>query len=109
MIYLASPYTHQDRGIMHFRFDRACEAVAQLCQQGEVPYSPIVHFHLVSIRHRLPGDFPYWERANLHMLARAEQMLVLQLDGWEQSVGVAAEIKYAEEANIPVGVFLWQR
>lgn len=96
MIYLASPYSHPSVTVVEQRFEAACAAVAELCRKGYVPYSPIVHFHPVSIRHRLNGSFAFWRDINFAMLARADNLHVLMIDGWEDSIGVIAEIKHAE-------------
>lgn len=109
MIYLASPYSHPSPAIVDHRFEQACLAVADLVRRGEVPYSPIVHFHPVAIRQHLPGDFAYWQRVNFQMLSRAERMMILELDGWDTSIGVAAETDYALANNIPVEPFRWQK
>lgn len=43
-----------------------------------------------------------WYAWDLQFLARADELLVLQLPGWEQSKGVLVEIAAAQARNIPV-------
>ena len=38
------------------------------------------------------------------MLARCDELRILALDGWEESVGVSLETKYARQLSIPVSV-----
>lgn len=102
MIYLASPYTHVEEWRVEDRFKRACAAVARLSELGLVVYSPIVHFHPVSVRHKLPGDFAFWKRINFAMIDKADELRVLQLYGWEDSIGVKAEIEYARGLALPI-------
>jgi hypothetical protein len=55
-------------------------------------FSPIVHGHPF-VDHGLPRDWPFWERFNRDHLVRYGEEVVLMLDGWRESVGVAAEIR----------------
>jgi nucleoside 2-deoxyribosyltransferase len=101
MIYLASPYSHPDRDERERRFTAACYATVLLIQAGHVVFSPIVHGHPL-VRHGLPTDWPFWERIDRDHLERCDEVVVLMLDGWKESIGVAAEIRIAEELGKPV-------
>lgn len=100
-IYLASPYTDPDTGIMEARFKAAMEATADLLAESQWVYSPIVHCHELAKQYKLPRDFSFWRAYNFAMLAKASQLLVFQLPGWELSKGVAAEIDLARQLSIP--------
>lgn len=102
MIYLASPYSHQSATVMERRFDLVMGAAASLLRNGNIIYSPIIHFHPLSVAHDLPGDFDFWKNINFHMLTKADELWVLMLDGWEDSIGVAGEIAFAEKKFIKV-------
>jgi nucleoside 2-deoxyribosyltransferase len=101
MIYLASPYSHPDYDERERRFTAACYATVQLIQSGHVVFSPIVHGHPL-VWHGLPTDWPFWERIDRDHLERCDEVVVLMLDGWRESVGVAAEIRFAAELGKPV-------
>jgi len=105
MIYLASPYTDSDPAVMQRRFELVAGAAACLLQQGHMIYSPILHFHPLSLLHELPGDFAFWQDMNMHMLAMADALWVLRLDGWEKSAGVTAERAKALFDEIPTVYF----
>jgi nucleoside 2-deoxyribosyltransferase len=101
MIYLASPYSHPDPAIREQRFQAACRAAASLIRAGEPVFSPIAHSHPIAA-YGLPTDWAFWERdARLHLTASTE-VVVLTLDGWRASVGVASEIAIARELGKPV-------
>ncbi len=102
MIYLASPYAHPDPHEMEYRFHRVCEATARLLLQGEVVYSPIAHNHYLAVNFNLPRTWDFWQNLDLRMIDRADAVWVLQLDGWQKSTGVNAEITYAIQRGIPV-------
>ncbi|MCC7424464.1 MAG: DUF1937 family protein [Planctomycetaceae bacterium] len=102
MIYLASPYTHPDTQVREQRFREACRATAGLMLAGHAVFSPILHSHPL-VGHGLPAAWDFWERIDREHLQRCDEVLVLMLDGWEESVGVAAEIRIAGELGKPVG------
>ena len=96
MMYLASPYSHPESKIREQRFQAVCAAAAQLMRAGHTVFAPIVHGHPL-VGHGLPTDWPVWERFDREHLRRCDELVVLMLDGWRTSVGVAAEIRIAEE------------
>jgi hypothetical protein len=101
MIYLASPYTHPNPAVREQRFDAACAVAAMLLREGHLVFSPIAHSHPLT-RFGLPLEWDFWERYDRHHLERCESVLVLMLDGWEESRGVQAEIALAQSLGKPV-------
>lgn len=101
MIYLASPYTHQDKKIMESRFNDAVSACAFIMQKGFIVYSPIVHMHPIAIAHDLPRDWEYWKKVDSEMVTRCDSFWILTLDGWKQSLGIANELQIAKNKYIP--------
>lgn len=101
MRYLASPYSHPSFAVREQRFRDACRATARLLASGITVFSPIVHGHPL-VDHGLPTDWPFWEPYDREHLVRCDGVLVLMLDGWRDSVGVAAEIRIAGELGKPV-------
>lgn len=99
--YLASPYTSREESVREARYWAACRAAAELMRRGFHIYSPIVHSHPLT-RYGLPGDWGYWEAFDREMIARCDRLVVLTLPGWEESRGVQAELKIAEELGKPV-------
>ena len=71
------------------------------CVTGQVVFAPIVHGHPL-VGHGLPTEWPFWERFDREHLRRCDELVVLTLDGWRDSVGVAAEIRIAGELGKPV-------
>ena len=101
LIYLASPYSHPDRQIQEQRFQAVCQQAAEMMRRGELVFSPIAHTHPIAA-YDLPGDWAFWRRYDRAMLERCDELAVLQLDGWEESIGVKAEIAIAKDLNLPV-------
>ncbi len=101
MIYVISPYSHPDLAVRQQRFVAACRAAAGLARDGHLAISPIVHGHPL-VEHGLPSDWLFWQRWGRDLLARCDEMIVLQLDGWIDSIGVQAEIALARALGKPL-------
>lgn len=97
MIFLSSPYSHPDPRIMHARYLEAETACVDLLRRREWVYSPIVHCHQMALNHELPADAGYWSDYNRAMLDKSDRLVVLCLDGWRGSIGVAAEMQMWRE------------
>ncbi len=92
MIYIASPYTHDDHIVVEKRYKQTQEYVGKLFKERIWAFSPIVHCHTIAKLYDLPTDAHYWLEYNLHMLTRADALHVLQLYDWIGSVGVRNEV-----------------
>lgn len=87
---------------MNLRYHAAMRATARYLRQGHPIYSPITHCHCLPGMEAQRGDLSFWLPHCLSMLRCAQEMWVLTLDGWQESTGVAGEIKAAHEWSIPV-------
>lgn len=102
MIYLATPYSHPDPAVREMRFREACRHAAFLMRAGQVVFSPIAHTHPIATQNGLPGGWDYWRRVDSEFLLRCDGLTVVQMDGWKESKGVAAEISLAKTYGVPV-------
>jgi hypothetical protein len=102
LIYVSSPYTHSDKKIEEERFEKVEEFTARLLKEGYFAYSPIVHCHALSRKYKLPTDAKYWENYNLAFLKRCSHLIVLTVEGWTKSKGIAYEIKIAKILAKPI-------
>lgn len=102
VIYIASPYTHENEDIRNLRYNKVSYYVADLVSNGYVAISPITYGHTLLNYKEMPTDFDFWENFCIGLLSKCDIMYVYKLDGWDQSKGVINEIKYAEENNIPI-------
>lgn len=102
MIYLATPYSHPDIAVMESRFDMACRIAGRLMADGEIVFSPIAHTHPIAVRCELPRGSDYWNIYDREMLRAADKLVVVMMDGWRESKGIAGEIEIACELGIPV-------
>lgn len=102
LVYLATPYSHPNPVVRQHRFEQACRAAARWQQKGQLVFSPIAHSHSLTEYEELPQGWDFWRDWCLATLGRCDRLWVLQLDGWEQSRGVQAEIQIALERGIPI-------
>lgn len=103
MIYLASPYSHPEPDVMECRYEVVMRITARLIVDAKlIVYSPIVHCHVMAIKHQLPKDAEFWKVYNLGVLQKCDSLWVAKLSGWEQSKGVLWEIEQASQLNKPI-------
>ena len=96
-IYLAIPYSHPDAKVREERFAIANRFAGYLMKSGYIVYSPISHGHAIEMNYSLPRDWQFWQKQCFPFLEWADEIYVMKIDGWKESVGVQAEIKRAEE------------
>ena len=101
-IYIASPYNHPDQAVMQKRHDEVCAYAGMMISRGWCIFSPIAHNVAVLKASDIKPGWQNWQRFDLDMLERAEQLYVFMLDGWQQSKGVRGEMKFAKSNNIPI-------
>lgn len=102
MIYLASPYSSPVPAIELQRYVAARDFTAEAMLRGHILFSPIVYCFQFQQHYDLPGDAMFWKDLNRAMLLRCSEVWVLQLDGWQSSVGVRLEIDWANNLEKPV-------
>ena len=101
--YLASPYSHPDPAVREERFRLAVAAAAKLMKQGEIVFCPIAHSHCIDLKFDSPESGEFWKRQDWPMLRGADRLVVLMIDGWEESDGIMHEVGVAKNIGIPVG------
>lgn len=102
MIYLASPYWHDDSDVRRERFNAACQAAGSFLIDKVLAFSPVAHCY--PIDQQMPGKFRNddWIAITLGYLARCQSMVVLELPGWNRSKGVAGEMDFCKRNRIPI-------
>lgn len=99
-IYLGSPYSkyasHDEAA------SKAAECAAVLMNLGLVIYAPIPHGHTITLAGDLPKDWAFWKRQCDPMIDAAAALVVLTMDGWQESVGLTYEIATFLVAQKPI-------
>lgn len=102
LVYVASPYTHPDPAEIERRYLEVTKITAELVNGGMMAISPITYGHTLAAIAQMPGDWDFWMEFCLSLLNRCDKLLVVKMQGWEESRGVQAEIAYAKEHGIEV-------
>ena len=100
--YLASPFSRYEQG-RPAAWLAATENVALLLKHDVPTFSPVVHFHPISICGTLydkPHEF--WMGLCRPFVDVALGLIVLKLDGWDVSRGVLEEMDLFEAADKPI-------
>ncbi|WP_375166540.1 DUF1937 family protein [Bradyrhizobium sp. USDA 4532] len=105
VVYLACPYTHSDPAVRRYRFESATRAAADLIKKGRIVFSPITMTHPIDIvlageSNTLGSD--YWVAFDEAFMEMCSEIVVLTLDGWEQSRGIQREIEYFKDRRRPI-------
>ncbi|MFQ5742005.1 MAG: DUF1937 family protein [Acidobacteriota bacterium] len=101
-IYLASPYSANTQQKMDERYKIAQECVGEFTRGGVVMLSPVLHCHDLARRYELRTDYAFWRQLNEALIRAASELWVLCLPGWEDSLGVSSEIKFAKTLHKPI-------
>ncbi len=100
LVYLASPYAHPSAAVREARLEAVRYVCGQMVNQGRIVMSPLVYLGELAYKGVHPPQG--WYAFDLQLLARCDEMLVLQLPGWEDSRGVLVEIAGAQTKGMPI-------
>ena len=100
LIYLASPYAHPSNRVQKARLEAVRYVCGQMVNEGKIVMSPLVYLGELAFKGVHPPQG--WYAYDLQLLARSDELIVLQLPGWEDSKGVMVEIAGAQTKGIPI-------
>lgn len=100
LTYLALPYAHPSADVREARLEAARYVTGRMVDEGRMVMSPLVYLGELAARGVHPPQG--WYAYDLQLLARCDELLLLQLPGWEESRGVMVEIAGAQTKGIPV-------
>jgi len=102
LVYLACPYSHPDAEVRVWRFEQANTTAARMMNNGIHVFSPISHTHPIVLAGDLPKGWEFWAAYDEAVLQYCARIVVLTLPGWEDSIGIANELKIARELDLPI-------
>lgn len=103
LIYLATPYTHEVFKIMELRYELCNIIAARLMEAGNGVFSPISHSHPIE-RHmgQESCNWEFWQHQDLPILNICSEINVIDVWGWEKSIGVTGEIQRSHLLGRPI-------
>jgi hypothetical protein len=94
--YIAIPYNHPDEAVVQRRVETFCRVAAQIEVDGKYhALSAMFNVLLFLHGHKLPTTWEFWEGYSCHMVRKADVLIVVCIDGWQDSTGVRGEIEEA--------------
>jgi hypothetical protein len=100
-VYLGSPYAKYPHGLEEAaRVVSECAGV--LMQRGLRIYCPIAHGHSASRNVALPRTWDFWKEQDQPLIDAAVALVVLEMHGWRESVGLTYEIEEFMKAGKPI-------
>lgn len=105
MIYISTPYRHDDPSVMDERIKETEDFLVWVLLGRKSAISIPVQFHNVVMSGKLPMDGIFWASYYIPILELSSVIYVLMIDGWDKSSGVMDEISRAWENDIPVKYF----
>lgn len=105
IVYLACPYSHPDMAVRLERFEASAHAAAELIRRGMFVYSPITMTHPIDLVLAEEGGSmgsDYWCDFDEAFMQICSEMVILTIDGWQDSRGIAREKKFFEASGKPV-------
>lgn len=101
-IYLATPYSHPEESVRNWNYVQAKRTTGSLMAARLPVFCPIVHCHPIAVSHDLPLDAEYWWDYNLRFMEASSLIGIAYIGGWDRSLGVDKEIRWARMNNKPI-------
>ena len=101
LVYLATPYTHYEKGI-YYAFVDAAYIGGKMLMHGVSVFSPIAAAHPMAVYSGLdPFDTKLWLNLYEKIMEVCEALVVADMPGWEESEGVTFERKWFAKRKRP--------
>ncbi len=87
------PYSHSDPRVREARYKTATSVAAFLMNEGATVFSPITYGHQIC-QYGIDTNFKRWAELDYPMIAWADELWLLELDGQDTSFGVREKLNY---------------
>ena len=102
LFYLASPYARYPGG-MNLAFRQVCSISADLLRAKVAHFCPIAQNHPVALYGHVDAtDHSFWIPADIPLMKRCDALLIAEMTGWRESVGIAMEIEAFKDMRKPI-------
>lgn len=105
LIYLACPYTDPDLEVRAMRLQIADYVAARIVEEtGDAVFSPLTHGARLEphLSRAKVESHDFWMGQCYAILRRCDELIVLNIQGTEESKGVKLEIAMAQLLSIPI-------
>ena len=98
LIFLSTPYSHTDKNVKRRRYEQAAQALALLMSK-EIHCVSIIVMGCAALEHSdvpMPDNYQYWGEYCEKIVRVCSEVWVIDMDGWQESIGVQGEIAEAK-------------
>lgn len=109
--YLASPYSsaipkgRKKTDVCLERHHRIQKYGADLMKMGYICWEPIAISHYKAVTFNMPQNYQFWKVRDRKMIKNSDGVIVVEMHGWDKSVGVSDEVDYAISLGKPVYLY----
>lgn len=101
-VFISLPFGHPDVCVVLSRFYQAEQHFMTLLREGVCPVSPVVTGYPLCQKYGISARFEHWDAYCKTELKSCDEVHVLMLDGWDQSVGLKMELELAKTLGIKI-------
>jgi len=107
-IFLACPYSHADANVTHERFIRCNQVAATIIASGHAVFSQVSMSHPINLAFEGKDSATIgklWAPVDALFMEMMEELIILDLPGWDLSSGIKREIEFFKQRGQKVS--LW--
>ncbi|WP_447588908.1 DUF1937 family protein [Aquipseudomonas campi] len=107
-IFLACPYSHADAEVVHERFIACNEVAAAIVESGNAVFSQVSMSHPINqafVGKDSAAIGKLWAPVDAVFMDMMEELIILDLPGWDLSSGIKREIEFFKNKDRRVS--LW--
>ncbi|WP_329408591.1 DUF1937 family protein [Nocardia vinacea] len=106
-IFLACPYSNSDPEIVHERFLRCNEVAATIVRSGHAVFSQVSMSHPINeaLGEEAAVVGKLWAPIDAVFMEMMDELVVVDIAGWEQSSGIKREIEFFRSRSRAVSMW----
>ncbi|NWA28168.1 DUF1937 family protein [Pseudomonas gingeri] len=107
-IFLACPYSHADKSVTHDRYMQCNKIAATIVESGNAVFSQVSMSHPINLTFEGKDNAAIgklWGPVDAVFMDVMEELIILDLPGWDLSSGIKREIEFFESRGQKVS--LW--
>lgn len=107
-IFLACPYSHADKSVIHERFVACNKVAAAIIESGHAVFSQVSMSHPINLAFEGKDNAAIgklWAPVDAVFMDAMQELIIVDLPGWEISAGIKREIELFKGRGQPVS--LW--
>lgn len=103
--YLAAPYSSPDPQVVAQRMDLVNAAQANLVRAGHCVVTPLSCHHIAAYLEGYDLTWDQWKKYAQTLLERSTNFVIVDIPGWQDSVGVQAELRLARSLGLDCYIY----